>query len=245
MAFNFGIYHWRRWARSAGAGIALVVASLLARRSARSRTARAVLGIAGLGGATYTASVLLKVARLPPWRLEREKYDRLAARLPFEDADRVLDVGCGTGRSLVGLAPYVSEPCTVIGLDVFTDEIILGNTPSRAAENARRAGLDAAIVGGDATRLPFADRSLDIVTLSRVLHDLPKDDARLALEEIRRTMTAEGRIGVIELPVVHDDGADPERYWRELVTDAGFTVESVERTRWKGDRAYVVLTASP
>jgi 2-polyprenyl-3-methyl-5-hydroxy-6-metoxy-1,4-benzoquinol methylase len=88
-------------------------------------------------------------------------------------------------------------------LDVGTG---LGDIPSRAREVARRreielttVGLDSALalaqsnraaltcsVCGDALRLPFADRSFDIVMCSQVLHHFEGADAVKLLREMNR-----------------------------------------------------------
>src|SRR5215831_1387905 len=61
--------------------------------------------------------------------------------------DRMLDVGCGTGRGAIALAPFVAH---VIGVDL-TDAML---------EQARRAQADAQILNmewrrADVTALPF------------------------------------------------------------------------------------------
>ncbi|PSQ61278.1 MAG: methyltransferase type 11, partial [Halobacteriales archaeon SW_9_67_25] len=152
----------------------------------RSRWVRTA-GLVGVGWALARgASALTALCSPAPWVVERYKYEALAETLPTEGAERWLDVGCGTGRSLVGVAGLVPDSCRVLGLDVFDDRIVLGNTPGLAAWNARRTGLDAATVRGDATRLPVGDRSHGVVTACRLLHDLPRERALETLSELER-----------------------------------------------------------
>lgn len=81
---------------------------------------------------------------MPGCRLpDRWKYRALREAVPYADAERALDVGCGTGRSLVGLAPAVPDTCRLVGLDVFDNRVILGNGPALARRNAAVAGLEA------------------------------------------------------------------------------------------------------
>ena len=88
-------------------------------------------------------------------------------------------------------------------LDVGTG---LGDIPSRARELARQNGVDLTTIGldsaleltrasrqavsfavcGDALRLPFADRSIDIVMCSQVLHHFADADAVTLLREMDR-----------------------------------------------------------
>lgn len=245
--YYFGLYHWRRRFRSLAVGFGALAAAGIAWHTAPSRRRRALamaLPIPALVRAGRAGSTLL---RPPPWALERYKYDALATELPLENATHLLDVGCGTGRSLVGLELHLPESSSVIGLDVFDDRVILGNAPLLARRNAREAGIEVSPVRGDAARLPMATDTQDVVTACRVLHDLPTEDVKRALREVRRVCVPGGTLGVLELPVVPDDvAADPEAYWRSRVTEAGFSIRLSKRVeRHGGGEPYVVIVAEP
>lgn len=245
--YYFGVYHWRRRARSAlvAVGGAIVAGALRAKGS--SRSLRAVATVAALASVARLVRVVTRTFSPPPWALERYKYDALAAVLPFERADRVLDIGCGTGRSLVGFAPHLPESCTVLGLDVFDDRVILGNGPALARRNGQLAGIDVFPIRGDAARLPITTGSQDVVTACRVLHDLPATAVDPALREARRVCTPKGTLGVLELPLTPEGvERDPEAYWRERVLAAGFEIRTLDRVDRKGhgDR-YIRLAATP
>jgi len=80
----------------------------------RSRWVRTA-GLVGVGWALARgASALTALCSPAPWVVERYKYEALAETLPTEGAERWLDVGCGTGRSLV------PDSCRVLGLDAAT-----------------------------------------------------------------------------------------------------------------------------
>jgi SAM-dependent methyltransferase len=245
-AYYFGVYHWRRRLRSlAFATGAVCLAALFRRRQSLGST---VLAVAlAIGATACGARTLSQVLSPPPWAIERCKYDALAARLSLGKSETILDVGCGTGRSLVGLAPHLPSSATVLGLDVFDDRVILGNAPGLARRNAAIAGLDVTPVRGDGTRLPIASGSVDTVTACRVLHDLPAADIEPALRELHRVCGTEGVLGVLELPLVPEGiEADPESYWRKRVLEAGFEIERLDRVDRKGrDSQYVLLIARP
>lgn len=248
--YYFGIYHWRRRAASIAAALVAAALSLLLGRRADDSPLRLVAAGAAVGALADAVRVTHRTLSPPPWALERAKYDALARRLPLGRADRLLDVGCGTGRSLAGLAPHVSPETDAIGLDVFDDRVILGNAPALARRNGARAGLEAAPVVGDATTLPFADDSIDVVTASRLLHDLEAPAADRALCELRRVCEPDGgAVGILELPLLPggvSDDRDPERYWRERVAAAGLRVDALERVaRDDIGEPYIVIVASP
>lgn len=244
--FNFGVYHWRRRFRRLGSAAALLgLALVLWLRSRRPLARLAAAGLA-LAGVRRGRPPVRRLLVPPPWRVERYKYDALGERLPYEDADRALDVGSGTGRSLVGLAPSIPDDCTVVGLDVFDARVILGNGPALARRNAARADLDAEVLAGDASRLPFTDDSQDVVTACRVLHDLPKATAEKALVEVHRVCRPDGTLGVLELSSTHGTDADPLDYWPDLIRNAGFEVRDARRVTRDGEETgYVAVVAEP
>ena len=113
------------------------------------------------------------------------------------------------------LAPlWATLPREATLLDVGTG---IGDIPARARSIARRHGVTlwtigleatqrlaaasrsehAAVVCGDARHLPFADRSVDIVTCSQVLHHFFDEDARAVLAELHRV--ARQRVVVSDL----------------------------------------------
>ncbi|WP_342027562.1 class I SAM-dependent methyltransferase [Haloferax larsenii] len=93
------------------------------------------------------------------------------ADLDLDGRERILDVGCGTGEFTRVLAE--SSDARVVGLDADTDLLSVA---------ADREGIEA--VAGDATRLPFADDSFDLVVCQALLVNLP--DPATALAEFAR-----------------------------------------------------------
>ncbi|WP_339104767.1 class I SAM-dependent methyltransferase [Haloterrigena salinisoli] len=244
--YDFGVYHWRRRFRSIAAALLAAVLGVAVRRRTDDPRVRLAAGGAAIGAVVHAVRVLRRLLSPPPWALERAKYDALANRLPLADADRVLDVGCGTGRSLVGLAPHVPPDADAIGLDVFDDRVVLGNGPALARRNADRAGLAATPIVGDAAALPLADDSIPVVTACRVLHDLEAAAADRTLRETRRVCRPDGALGVLELPLTPDGVArDPESYWADRVTAAGFRIESFDRLERDGREPYIAIVATP
>jgi ubiquinone/menaquinone biosynthesis C-methylase UbiE/uncharacterized protein YbaR (Trm112 family) len=108
---------------------------------------------------------------------------RLLGGAASSDGDRQahpplhLDFGCGPGHVIEALS---SLGYRQVGLDVSLQNL----------RNTRR-GTGAAVVLGDATRMPFGDSTFDLVTESGVLHHI--EDWRSAVTEACRV----GRRGVI------------------------------------------------
>ena len=91
----------------------------------------------------------------------------------------ILDVGCGSG---LVTAPLVRTGRRVIGVDL-----------NRAAcEQARRNGLHA--VRGNATALPLADATVDVVLNVEMFQQCNADEAARVLGETARVLRAGGRL---------------------------------------------------
>jgi SAM-dependent methyltransferase len=135
---------------------------------------------------------------------------------------RVLDVGCAKGFLLHDLRGAVPGLC-VTGLDIS----------SYALANAMgdvRAGL----VQGSAERLPFADRSFDLVVSINTVHNLDRGGCIRALGEIERVGREHRYVQVDswlnELQrekferwqLTARTYSDPDG-WRRLFAEAGYT----------------------
>jgi SAM-dependent methyltransferase len=91
-------------------------------------------------------------------------------RLPLPADARVLDAGCGSGRTLVELAHYGTE---VSGIELNIE----------AAELARARGVGEVQIGR-LEELPYDDASFDLITCLDVIEHVPDDVT--ALVELRR-----------------------------------------------------------
>lgn len=156
----------------------------------------------------------------------------------------VLDVGCGTGTFAIAFAARRPD-VRVTGID--GDEEIL-------ARARAKAGADAVEwQEGMAGELPFADDSVDVVTMSLVLHHLMPAQKREALAEIRRVLKPGGSFHIADWGPPHDpvmsaafyvsqaiDGFERTAEHRAgrmpaLLVEAGFDeVERYERLRTAG-----------
>jgi ubiquinone/menaquinone biosynthesis C-methylase UbiE len=111
---------------------------------------------------------------------------------------RVLDLCCGTGSHL---DLYRGKPCALFGLDA---------SAAMLAVARGRLGDGAHLDLGDATSLPYADGTFDIVSCKLALHEMPPEARRAVVAEARRVLKADGRILLIDF---HPGPFDPGRGW--------------------------------
>ena len=166
------------------------------------------------------------------------EVERLLGR-PVRAGEAVLDPGCGTGWQAAGLSRTLgARPGAgpVLGVDLSAGML----------RRARAAGAGP-LLQADATRLPLAAGSVDLVVTRGVLHHLP--DVVAALAEWRRVLRPGGAVVVVSeptpaverhgavlvrglLPLLRRELTDVENFW-ELASMAAnlhvFTPDALSR----------------
>lgn len=138
-------------------------------------------------------------------------------QLPLPSDARILDAGCGSGRTLQELVDYG----TVAGLELNPD----------AAEVARGRGFEVEV--GRLEEMPWPTDSFDLITCLDVIEHVPDD--RVALRELRR-VSRSGSWLVATVPAYqalwsyHDVANHHYRRYeratlRAAVADAGWRLE--------------------
>jgi len=130
--------------------------------------------------------------RIPSLRAQRARSKVaafIAVGLKIDAQDRVLDLACGSGQTLIEALTKTSHRGRLVACDISTAAIRL------ARGNFKRARLDAAVFCADAAQLPLRDESFDIVLASMVLQHV--DDEARVLSEIDRVLARNGRVFVI------------------------------------------------
>jgi ubiquinone/menaquinone biosynthesis C-methylase UbiE len=112
-------------------------------------------------------------------------------RFGVKEGSTVLELGPGPGYFTPYAGTLVGVDGRVISLDLQPGMLAL------LQERLREYGTTNAFpIAGDATRLPFANRSLDVAFLVAVLGEVP--DRPAALAELRRVLKPGGTLGFLE-----------------------------------------------
>ena len=113
--------------------------------------------------------------------------------LALRDGERLLDLGCGSGRHLHGA--YYSTKIEAFGVDKSFDEVVKTlDGFQRYPDLSPGAECRFRLAAADCLNLPFRDESFDVVICSEVLEHLPEYNSALA--EISRVMRPNGRLAI-------------------------------------------------
>ncbi len=142
--------------------------------------------------------------------------DRLRRVLRPRLAERILEIGPGTGYYSLDLAEWVGGAGRLDVFDIQQD--MLDHTMERARE---RGLANVTPAQGDARQLPYEDGSFDAVALTTVLGEIP--DREAAMREIARVLRPGGRLVVGEL--FGDPHFTTPREVERLGSEAGLLLE--------------------
>jgi ubiquinone/menaquinone biosynthesis C-methylase UbiE len=116
----------------------------------------------------------------------RAATDRLIAKAGIKKGSKVLDVGCGLGKTACRLASEIG--CSVTGIDIMPKMV------EQAKATAKKAGVSDRVtfMEGDARKLPFADSSFDTVLVESVT--VFAEDVVKAIAEYGRVLKPGGTV---------------------------------------------------
>lgn len=131
--------------------------------------------------------------------IRRAGFDLLKVR----PGEQVLEIGCGTGHSLVRFARAVGPEGRVYGLDLSEQML------KRTRENLAKADMlkQARLRRGDAARLPYRDALLDAVFMCFTLELFDTPEIPKVLQECQRVLRHGGRMVVVGMS--KEGGHDP------------------------------------
>lgn len=121
-------------------------------------------------------------------------------QLDVQPGESVLEIGYGTGHSLVALAKSAGESGHVVGVDISS------GMREVARQRLVSAGLDQRVDLRVEAVPPVSlpDDSMDVVAMSFTLELFPLNAIPQVLAECRRVLKSGGRLGVVSMAAVED-----------------------------------------
>ena len=196
-------------------------------------------------GDTVTLKDRLKLVFYPKkyflYRYIEKAFKREMKDRRIDEPFQILDVGCGTGASVIDMKRMFGRRADVVGLDVVRLQVDIGN------ERLKKHGVVGELVWYEGSQMPFSDNSFDAIYTSDVFGHVP--DVELFLAEMARVlkpggvlaMYAESKLGkhAFVRKYTKERGLDmdphaefhislyPKEEIRQFVEEAGFAIDDL------------------
>ncbi len=131
------------------------------------------------------------IAGSSEWKFVKSGLELLNA----SPAEKILDIGFGTGKSIAELAQSAGDDGRVTGIDISEGmyEITQGRLEQDGLANQVTLCL------GDATSLPFEDQVFDAVFSGYTLELFDTPEIPIVLQECRRVLRTGGRMVIVSM----------------------------------------------
>jgi len=142
-----------------------------------------------------TYAKLSKIYATLEERLEKKLRERGLEFLDVQEGEAVLEIGFGTGYTLVEIAKSIGETGKAYGIDITPEMVKL------AKERLEREGLAGRVElsEGDARNMPYNDNMFDAIYMACTLELFDTPDIPEVLKEIKRVLKPRGRLGVVSM----------------------------------------------
>ena len=134
----------------------------------------------------HVASLYDPVVERLSFGREQRFRELTLAQMDIGPADRILDVGCGTGTLTLQAARLLGPEGSIIGIDAAPRMIAI------AGKKAAAAGSPARFETAVAEALPFSDQQFTMVVNSMFCHHIDLQLKKLAFAEMYRVLVPGG-----------------------------------------------------
>ena len=206
-----------------------------------------------------TYAKLSKIYATLEGRFEKKLRERGLELLNVQEGEAVLEIGFGTGYSLVEIARAVGKTGRARGIDLTPEMVELARTRLEKAGLAERVEL----YEGDAREMPYQDNQFDGVYMAAALELFDTPDIPRVLAEIKRVLKSTGRLGITSMTKEGHQGSIVLRlyewahrtfpryascrpiYVEESVIGAGFKIDRAEEMMLGGVFPMKIVVAKP
>lgn len=128
-------------------------------------------------------------------RSEKKYTEAGLNKLGAHEGETILEIGFGTGHSILSLAKAVGNRAKVYGIDISPQMLKITQSRVDQANLSRRVDLKQ----GDAAKLPFEKQFFDAIFMSFTLELFDTQEIPVVLNKCRRALRQEGRICVVAM----------------------------------------------
>ena len=127
------------------------------------------------------------------------KYTAIALKhLNIKAGEHVLEIGYGTGQSLKQMAKLLGETGKIYGIDISSGMLKVAEKRLKKPNLLNRVELKC----GDAVSLPYKVDKFDAVFMSFTLELFDTPEIPIVLNEIKRVLKPQGRLGLVSMSKV-------------------------------------------
>ena len=130
---------------------------------------------------------------------ERKPRNAAIYQLAPSIGESILEIGCGTGQAVVGIAELVGSSGKVFGVDISSGMLAI----AQARVKKMRLGDRVALLCGDGMQLQFDAECFDGILISFALELFDSPEIPLVLAECKRCLRTGGHISVVGLSRKH------------------------------------------
>lgn len=130
---------------------------------------------------------------------ERKPRNAAIHQLAPSIGESILEIGCGTGQAVVGIAELVGSSGKVFGVDISSGMLAI----AQARVKKMRLGDRVALLCGDGMQLQFDAECFDGILISFALELFDSPEIPLVLAECKRCLRTGGHISVVGLSRKH------------------------------------------
>jgi SAM-dependent methyltransferase len=148
---------------------------------------------------------------------------KIIKRLSIKGNETALDVGCGRGLMLNGVASQLNAG-KAYGIDIWNTNDQSGNNYDAVMCNAKIEGTESKIevVNSDMRKMPFQDSYFDIIVSSLAIHNLKNNEERKkALLEISRVAKKGCKLAILDIAHI--------KYYANILSSQGFDIEHIDK----------------
>jgi len=126
---------------------------------------------------------------------ERNYSNVALEQLNINEGETVLEIGFGTGHCLKQIAKSVGKTGKVYGIDISSGML------EEAKKRLEKASLmdRVELYCGDAVKMPYDEHLFDAVFMSFTLELFDTPEIPMILNEIKRVLKFEGRLGIVSM----------------------------------------------
>ncbi|MGL5312461.1 MAG: class I SAM-dependent methyltransferase [Peptostreptococcaceae bacterium] len=131
---------------------------------------------------------------------KKKEAERIIELLNIKGDEFVLDVGCGRGLYLIGIAKKLNKG-KAVGIDIWSKDLSK-NSKKNTLQNVKseKVTKKVDIRTADMSKIPIKDNTFDLVISSFAINNiLDKAKRRKALTEIIRVLKTQGKICIIDM----------------------------------------------